>query len=158
MLKQSKSTNKHFIDILGTQINRREEHDHAHWKPDGTFFSQALRSRLRETGTLRLMPNKLAFMAVQRHTAASRSASPWRRVQQGVTGGVPTTTPVKPPSKLAQTPSLSASLGHVTFGGEGVGFGLGLGGVGHVAPTREKKRMFTARKIATDVIFLELIS
>ncbi|CAA6674325.1 unnamed protein product [Spirodela intermedia] len=38
---------------------------------------------------LRLMPRMLALMAVQRHTAASRSTSPLTREQQGSLGGFP---------------------------------------------------------------------
>ncbi|KAL5727860.1 hypothetical protein ACHQM5_001192 [Ranunculus cassubicifolius] len=90
----------------------------------------------------------LALIAVHRHTAASRSAKPWRRLQQGVLEGVPITAPTNPPSKFAQTPSFRASLGQVLVegvvgvgvGGDGFGaggvlgvvggdFGLGVGGV-----------------------------
>lgn len=104
-----------------------------------------LSSKLSDTGTSSLRPSTLAFIAVQRHTAASRSVRPWRRVQQGVFDGVPKTAPTNPPSKFAQTPSLRASLGQLPFDGvtgvgtegvfgvgfglgEGVGFGLGGGG------------------------------
>ncbi|KAF9596881.1 hypothetical protein IFM89_013929 [Coptis chinensis] len=52
----------------------------------------ALRSKLRETGTLRMIPNILALIAVQRHAAASRSARPSIRVQQVGSGGEPTLT------------------------------------------------------------------
>jgi len=45
-------------------------------KPFGTFLEQTLRSKLSEIGMLRLMPKILALMAVQRQTAASRSARP----------------------------------------------------------------------------------
>ncbi|CAA7394143.1 unnamed protein product [Spirodela intermedia] len=38
---------------------------------------------------LRLMPRMLALMAVQRHTAASRSTSPLTREQQGSLGDFP---------------------------------------------------------------------
>ncbi|WRX09789.1 hypothetical protein QQP08_002276 [Theobroma cacao] len=53
----------------------------------------------------------LALMAVQRQTAASRSARPWMRGQQGVFGGVPTT------STLAHTPNLRVSLGQEAAAG-----------------------------------------
>ncbi|GJW37323.1 hybrid signal transduction histidine kinase M [Tanacetum coccineum] len=73
------------------------------------------------------MPKILALMAVQRQTAASRSARPPRRVQHGVFGGVPTTRWTRSLSKLAHTPNLRVSFGQVAFGGcEGVG-GLGFG-------------------------------
>ena len=72
-------------------------------------------------------------MAVQRQTAASRSASPSMREQQGVFGGVPTTTLTKPLSTSAQTPSFRVSLGQVGLvagvGGDG-GFGEGVGALG----------------------------
>lgn len=103
-----------------------------HWKPDGTFFEQALRIKLRETGTFKLMPKILALMAVQRQTAASRSANPWMRLQHGLVDGVPMVTPINPPSKSAHTPNFRVSLGHVALlGGVGVGgaFGVGVGGV-----------------------------
>ncbi|CAA6666810.1 unnamed protein product [Spirodela intermedia] len=55
-------------------------------------------------GRLRLMrPRTLALRTVQRQTAASRSASPLIRLQQGSFGGV----------TLTQTPSLRASMGHL---------------------------------------------
>ncbi|KAG9132882.1 hypothetical protein Leryth_014815 [Lithospermum erythrorhizon] len=74
------------------------------------------------------MPKTLALMAVQRQTAASRSARPPRRVQHGVFDCEPTTTLTKPPNKSAHTPSFNASFGHV---GEGVvGVGDGVVGVG----------------------------
>jgi len=38
-------------------------------------------------GRLRLIPKMFALRAVQRHTAASRSTKPFRRVQHEVTGG-----------------------------------------------------------------------
>lgn len=83
---------------------------------------------------LRLMPRMLALMAVQRHSAASRSTSPWIREQHGASGGVPTTAPTVPLSNLAQTPSFRASLGQLCVAvgvllGLGLGFGLGLGQV-----------------------------
>ena len=138
----------------------------------GTFFEQTLRSKLREIGILRLIPKMLALMAVQRQTAASRSKRPWMREQQGCTGGVPMVGLSKPASRSAHTPNLRASLGHlpppdgdgvgVGFG-EGVGFGFGFGfGLGEgqepQALTREKKRMFSAKKRASDADLFEAIS
>lgn len=72
----------------------------------------------------------------------------------------------KPPSKSAHTPSLRASLGHLPEeDGEGVGFGFGLGlglGLGEgqepQALTREKKRMLSAKKRASDAVLFEPIS
>ena len=127
----------------------------------GTFFEQTLRSKLREIGILRLIPKMLALMAVQRQTAASRSKRPWMREQQGCTGGVPMVTLSKPPSRLAHTPNLRASLGHLPppLDGEGVGFGFGLGEEHEPqALTREKKRMLSAKKRASDADLFEAIS
>jgi hypothetical protein len=72
-----------------------------------------LRSKLSEIGRLRFIPKMLALRAVQRHTAASRSTSPFRSEQHGVTGGWPKVTFNNPLRTLAHTPSLSASRGHV---------------------------------------------
>ena len=111
-----------------------------------------------------MMPKTLALIAVQRQTAASRSARPWMREQHGVLGGVPTTAPISPPSKLAHTPNLRVSLGQVALAGLGLGVGLGLffdlGGLGQVphAETMAKKRRLTKRKKATDAELLEAIS
>uniref|UniRef100_A0A251RTZ3 Uncharacterized protein n=1 Tax=Helianthus annuus TaxID=4232 RepID=A0A251RTZ3_HELAN len=77
----------------------------------------------------RLIPKILALIAVQRQTAASRSASPLRSVQHGVFGGFPTTRWIRSLSKLAHTPNLSVSFGQVALGGEGVGV-FGGDGVG----------------------------
>ncbi|KAA3475847.1 transmembrane protein [Gossypium australe] len=136
-----------------------------HWKPVGTFLEQTLRSKLRETGMLRLMPKMLALIAVQRHAAASRSTRPLRREQHGITGGEPTVTLTRL-STLAHTPNLRASLGHlpradgVGVGVLGFGFGLGLG-VGEEqepqAVTREKKRMLSAKRRTMEADLLEAI-
>ena len=68
----------------------------------------------------------------------------------------------KPPSRSAHTPNLRASLGHLPppdGDGEGVGFGFGLGeGQESQALTREKKRMLSAKKMASDADFFEAIS
>ncbi|CAA6666808.1 unnamed protein product [Spirodela intermedia] len=56
------------------------------------------------------MPRMLALMAVQRHTAASRSTSPLMREQQGYLGGFPIFT-FSRWSKSAQTPSFRVSFG-----------------------------------------------
>lgn len=95
---------------------------------------------------MRLIPSRLALMAVQRHAAASRSTRPSRRVQHGFVGGLPMITCTKP-SKLAHTRSLRASLGQVAWGG----------GV-FVALARVNKRMFRDKKRASDALLLEAIS
>lgn len=66
-------------------------------------------------------------MAVQRHTAASRSTTPPKRLQHGFFGGVPPITPTNPPSTLAHTSSFRASLGQVSAFG---GLKYGVGGLG----------------------------
>ena len=120
-----------------------------------------LTSKLSEMGMLRLMPRTLALMAVQRQAATSRSTSPSSKVQHGLTGGVPTTAPTAPPSSLAQTPSLRASLGQLPKEGVagvlGVGFGLG-GEQDLLALTRTKKRRLMEMKRAADEDLLESIS
>lgn len=103
---------------------------YAHWKPGGNFFAQPSRSKLKEIGMLRLIPRMLALMAVQRHTATSRSTSPSRIAQQGVSGGLPTTAPTAPFSNLAHTPNFRVSLGQLFVAAEpalGIGFVIGLG-------------------------------
>lgn len=57
------------------------------------------------------VPKTLAFMAVQRQIAASRSTRPPMNLQHGVFGGVPIVGPIDRPSMSAQTPNLRASLG-----------------------------------------------
>ena len=131
-------------------------------------MSQALRSKLREIGTLRLIPRTLALIAVHRQTAASMSASPWRRVQHGLADEEPTSTPTKPPSRLAHTASFKVSLGQVGLLGLGlgVGFGFGLGvgfGLGAGLPqvphplTKAKKRRLSARKRTSEALLFETI-
>ncbi|KAJ9549917.1 hypothetical protein OSB04_022460 [Centaurea solstitialis] len=158
-------------------FSRKKDQRIEHWKPLGTFLPQALRSKLREIGTLRLIPKTLALIAVHRQTAASVSASPWSRVQHGLDDSEPTTTPIKPPSRSAHTPSFKVSLGQVAllgfglgvtgFGlGVGFGFGLGLGvgfGLGDGLPqvphplTQAKKTRLSARKRAREALLFETI-
>ncbi|CAN1185990.1 hypothetical protein LINPERHAP2_LOCUS37883 [Linum perenne] len=101
-----------------------------HWKLDGAFLPHALRSKLRDTGILRLVPRILALMAVQRQTAASRSASPLIKLQQGLADVLPILILSKLLSTLPHTPNLSASMGQFPFEEPGVGVGLGVVGVG----------------------------
>ncbi|KAK8687541.1 hypothetical protein V6N13_086349 [Hibiscus sabdariffa] len=102
----------------------------------------------------------LALSAVQRQTAASRSARPWMREQHGCTGGEPTTT-LTMFSTLAHTPNLRASLGHLPRAeGVGVGLGFGLGlrlveGQELQALPREKKRRLSAKKRAMEADLFE---
>lgn len=72
---------------------------------------------------LRLAPSILALMAVQRQSAASKSAKPWSKAQHLLEGGVPTTM-FTSPSRSAQTPNFNVSLGQEAgFAGGGMGFG-----------------------------------
>lgn len=121
-------------------------------------------------GTSRLIPKTFALSAVQRQTAASRSANPSMRVQHGVFGGVPIVIPTNPPSKSPHTPSFRASIeqlalpgltwggGQYGFGfGFGFGFGLGVGQVSH-AVERLKNTRFSTRKMAImEIVCLEAI-
>lgn len=112
---------------------------------------QVLISKLKEIGMSMLMPRMFALMAVQRHTAASRSSSPSSTEQQGVSGGFPTTVPTDPLSNLAQTPSLRASLGQLPFAGDGFGLGFGLGWTQVLHPlTRAKNIRLMERKRDVD--------
>ncbi|CAN1185988.1 hypothetical protein LINPERHAP2_LOCUS37883 [Linum perenne] len=101
-----------------------------HWKLDGAFLPHALRSKLRDTGILRLVPRILALMAVQRQTAASRSASPLIKLQQGWADVLPILILSKLLSTLPHTPNLSTSMGQFPFEEPGVGVGLGVGVAG----------------------------
>ena len=83
-------------------------------KPVGTPLPQKLRMRLRWMGRLRLMPSTLALMAVHRHTAASRSTSPFSSGQHGSVAGTPAFAYIRS-STFAHTPSFSASAGHFPY-------------------------------------------
>ncbi|KAJ9706878.1 hypothetical protein PVL29_002036 [Vitis rotundifolia] len=89
-------------------------------------------------------------MAVQRQTAASRSARPPMRLQQGVFAGVPTTACSKSFNKSAHTPNLRVSLGQAALAGGFLGWCLGFGTV--------KKRRFRARRRAVVARAFEAIS
>lgn len=77
-----------------------------------------------------MIPRTLALIAVQRQTAASKSAKPWINAQHLLEAGDPTTI-LTSPKTSAQTPSFNVSLGHFcVVGGGGVlalGGGLALG-------------------------------
>lgn len=76
-------------------------------------------------GIFKLIPSTLALMAVQRQSAASRSAKPSSNEQHLLETGEPTTT-LTSPRMSAQAPSFSVSLGHFPDGGgEGGGGDLG---------------------------------
>jgi hypothetical protein len=117
-----------------------------------------LRMRLRSTGRLSLIPRTSPLMAVQRHTAASRSTSPFSNGQHGSVGGTPTLALISPRT-LAHTPSLSASRGHLP-NEAGVGVGVGVDGVdgvgvGQLPPqalTMANTTRFTARNSATEAL------
>lgn len=81
-------------------------------KPGGSFLSQALTSKPNVTGTLRLIPTTLALRAVQRQTAASRSANPSSKGQHLPEEG-PTARLTSPPRRSTQAPSFNVSLGHL---------------------------------------------
>ncbi|KAF8075415.1 hypothetical protein N665_1095s0006 [Sinapis alba] len=129
--------------------------------PRGVFLPQALRRRLRDTGTLRLIPRTLAFKAVQRQAAASRSTKPLRREQQGLTGGVPNSILRRSLRTLAQTPRLRVFLGQLPEeDGVGVGLGFGLGIELQPPPqavVRVKKRMLNVRKMIREADIFEAI-
>lgn len=131
-------------------------------KSDGRVLPQVLISKLSAIGILMLIPRILAFNAVQRQIAASRSKSPPSTLQQCGSGGVPMTAPTGPFSTLAHTPSFRASLGQCPLDGLGFGFGFGLGfglGIGGLLQplqqplTRVKKRMLENKKRVTKYLF-----
>ncbi|VVA30235.1 PREDICTED: putative lipid-binding [Prunus dulcis] len=76
---------------------------------------------------LGLVTDVIGTKPMQRHTAASRSARPAMRLQQGVFCGVPTTRCTKSFNKSPHTPSLRVSLGQALGGLGSSGF---LGGWG----------------------------
>jgi len=86
-------------------------------------------------GTFKLIPSTLALSAVQRQSAASKSAKPLIKAQHLLPeGGFPITT-LTNPKRSAQTPSFKVSLGHLPLGegGTGVGEGAGFGDGGQLA-------------------------
>ncbi|KAL6280081.1 hypothetical protein ACE6H2_016962 [Prunus campanulata] len=116
------------------------------------------------------IPKTLALIAVQRHTAASRSTRPSMRLQQGNFGG-PTTRCTKPFNTSAHAPNFNVSLGHVA-GLEGLGLGsAGLACLGWclwpffsgggqatlVEVTKVKKRRLRERRRAVEARALEAI-
>ena len=122
-------------------------------------------------GTSRLIPRTLALRAVQRQTAASRLLRFPSNEQQGVFGGFPRFKLIKP-STLAQTPSLSVSIGHLPLDGLGVGLGglgVGFGGLGVTHGgfgaggqvlhdvARVKKRRLIVKKRASEFVLLKAI-
>ncbi|TVT96716.1 hypothetical protein EJB05_58073, partial [Eragrostis curvula] len=128
-----------------------------HLNPVGTVLPQWLMMRLRSRGRLRMMPRILPLMAVQRQTAASRSASPSSNGQHGSVGGTATLALIKP-STLAHTPSFSASREHLPDQAGVVGVGVqGVDGVhGAVAPAgachMAKTTRLMARNSATEAL------
>ena len=78
-------------------------------------------------GTFKLIPRTLALIAVQRQTAASKSAKPWINAQHLLEAGDPTTI-LTSPKTSAQTPSFNVSLGHFCLveGGGVLALGGGL--------------------------------
>ena len=72
----------------------------------------------------------LIFRVVQRHTAASSSASPCSTGQHSFTAGSPSPMWTNPPRRSTQAPSFNVSMGHVSLEA-GLGF---PGGGGHGVP------------------------
>ncbi|XBI41185.1 hypothetical protein VPH35_125676 [Triticum aestivum] len=98
-------------------------------KSEGHFLPHWLRRRTRSMGTLSWMPRMLALMAVQRHTAASRSASPPRSGQHCSFAGTPILSFTRF-STSAHTPSFSVLIGQLPPPVDGTTGGGRIGGVG----------------------------
>ncbi|KAL8113128.1 hypothetical protein AgCh_020451 [Apium graveolens] len=87
-------------------------------------------------GKLKTTPSTLAFIAVQRQTAASKSRKPSKILQHGVVGGIPIVLPMDLPSISVQTPNLRTSFGHVfLLVSFGVGVAGSVGGYGNIGVT-----------------------
>lgn len=77
------------------------------------------------TGRTRLTPSALALMAVQRQSAASRSATPDSSGQQVSLALAPTTACTSPFSASTHASSFSVFTGHFPVGVDGAGAGVG---------------------------------
>ncbi|KAF7825338.1 transmembrane protein [Senna tora] len=90
----------------------------AQTNPSGTFFPQALTSKVTARGTSSFtIPSTLALMALHKHKAASRSASPFTSPQHSLLGLAPMFS-LTSPSQLPHTPNFRVSLGqYVSFVG-----------------------------------------
>uniref|UniRef100_K3YAV2 Uncharacterized protein n=1 Tax=Setaria italica TaxID=4555 RepID=K3YAV2_SETIT len=104
-------------------------------------------------------PSTLALMAVQRQTAASKSARPPMRLQHGSAGTLPTS-PLTRPSTLAHTPNLSAFTGHLPLdgggeeggGGGGTTGGVGVGQLPQALATVNRRRLRAKKRTALDAM------
>ena len=109
----------------------------------------ALSNKLSEIGTLRLIPNTLALMAVQRQAATSKSTKPSSNVQHLLDSWEPITTFTNPKTS-AHTPSFKVSLGQEGFAGGPLGGGHLGGGIGfvglHVPQASENETLQMMRK------------
>ena len=104
----------------------------------------ALTNKLSEIGTLRLIPNTLALMAVQRQAATSKSTKPSSNAQHLLDSWEPITTFTNPKTS-AHTPSFKVSLGQKGFAGGPLGGGTGFVGV-HVPQASENETLQMMRK------------
>ncbi|KAJ9555065.1 hypothetical protein OSB04_009679 [Centaurea solstitialis] len=142
-------------DGFGIRLGPQGQGDvpRAQMKSLGSSLPQVLISKLSEIGILMLIPRTLAFKAVQRQIAASRSRRPPRAEQQGWSGGFPMTVPMESLSNLAQIPNFKASLGQLPLGVV-VFSGTGRVGVWQVkhAFVATKKRRLIARKRVEDLL------
>ncbi|KAB1205160.1 hypothetical protein CJ030_MR7G022012 [Morella rubra] len=113
---------------------------YAHLNPDGGVLPQSTRTS-RAMGIMILIFRSLALIVVQRHTAASKSASPCSTGQHVSLALLPIPTCTRPLSKSTHAPNFRVSMGHVPCVGGvgdgtggcgtiGVGGGLGTTGVG----------------------------
>ncbi|KAB1205158.1 hypothetical protein CJ030_MR7G022014 [Morella rubra] len=109
---------------------------YAHLNPDGGVLPQSTRTS-RAMGIMILTFRSLALIVVQRHTAASKSASPCSTGQHVSLALLPIPMCTRPLSKSTHAPSFRVPMVHVpwaggvgdgTRGGRGGGHGVSVGG------------------------------
>jgi hypothetical protein len=119
------------MQIMGAVTDDELKHSNnyeGHWKLAGTFLWHSLTSTSMAMGMTRLRPSALALMAVQRQSAASRSATPCSSGQHFSLGLAPTTACTSPLSASTHASSFSVLSGHLPVGdGDGVYGGAGFG-------------------------------
>ena len=106
-------------------------------------------SKVTATGTLSLTdPSTLALIAVHKHSAASRSATPFTTLQHFSLGLLPISS-LTNPNQLPQTPNLSVLMGHFCGAVEGGGV-ADFGGQGRLSHAKQPmKNKLSSIKVQT---------